>query len=1750
MVASLLTLDVGISATVERFRGAMRDSGVVLDEQKIAELIVGILRPDTNKKWNLDVIASVLSEECKYRTAKIDWVRVVRFLDSNSLAIKSMDDFILLCRFFMRISGTKFPASGLIGNWQNKMAQLYMLILAANSPKADSVDFSSLVTIEQKIPDAPYPQNLSYLCLPLYNTLLELGGRGMHAQVLKTLSAAADMFPEYVTILLAQAQDYGTNIRGEILTSILVKFSGNQGSRPTSLAVQQTLLKVNPDLLVWLFRCSIKSAQTSMDIANVHGRMSAISKEISKRVDAEASPDELIGLWCVTADKSDFNLEAKVRLILQKQPNYAKPIAIFLRTQGPTLRGKSSDGAVLSYESFSIVMKVLSSFTNEITQDELRELNIFSQRYQSTNNNNKNMSRLTPGRMLNSSMKAGDDEIFKGSVNQRDIDEVEKESDVYFQKIYSNEIALPDAVQLFKRLKGSAIQRENEIFRCMVHNLFDEYRFFHKYNDKELELTGCLFGLLINNQLVSSITLGIALRYVLEALRKDPTQGGANEKMFKFGKMALGEFRGRLGEWPQYCSHLLQIHHFYKHAQQFHIDAKNALENPNATPAPAGNNGYSSEGVANGVPPKMGGSNAISGLGMQPTNGAVFVNTNTSANTTGAAVTAASLFNDSGNNNKETGRSSSGRTLVRTAGLSDTKSIIDIMGEVNKDSVDENTAVPAEALRDAIFFIINNIAQTNYQSKSEKLRGLLSAQYYRWFASSLVSQRISTQPNLHSLYLSVLDIIGSNDLYKVILDSTYHQVTRLLQSPNITSSSSERSLLRNLGMWLGQITLARNKPVLQRRIHLKELIFWGFETGRLIAVCSFVAKIIEGCKDSHVFRPPNPWLMATLGVLRDLYDTEELKMNIKFEIQVLCKTINIRVEDIPKAGLISQCKMPPRDGKNPDFNLKGQSGPPSGNSPSIAPTSSPVPKDGETKVADGDQLVIPNLWNYIVINPSIDFFAADPAHKRLVSLAVDRAIREVIQPVVDRSAHISCKTTVPIILKDFAYVGNEVQMRNAAHLMVSTMAGSLAMVTCKELLRNSIMNNLRNLLASVTQDKTTVDQIVQVCTNDNLNLGCALVEKAAMEKSTRDIDEQLNTHYQARKKVKESGQLFVDQNIAKENGKFPNALVDYLKPKPINNLSVYETFQRQRSAASSRAQMGANGEGQGPHQMQNQNQNQSPSQTQMSPDNTLSMAQALDAYQVVLQRMESSINELNTQAQAQGRELNMSMLRGDHDILGLLRDMIIVTQRTQAMVRTETAMTFAENLFKRMVDNPNPRDMLKLDVLIGSLEALRDACGGPKKFMPDTTVWLNRHTAFNVNDEMSRRMHCTTLGRLLRVKLLRSQEVDMYFASAMDGGRNMMFVELALSFVRQCLADGIAATYEFTSIFDTVSKMRPANAAVRKQLQKWLQDLRSLAASKEEQKAMGQGQGQGQGQQGQGQGPNMGQNPNQNQLSLGQNQSPGLGPGQSPNMGQGGSPQMGDGSGLQGSGSGSEMAMREHVTLLLDRWLRVWSATNDQILSQYLQLINQYGVLKTEESADKFFKMAAELCIQAFSKIPANASNVSLTESKEQSPAVYTVIDALSKLFLFLVHLAEKEGGSVQLLTRILNAIVRVLMEDHEAKRMNKIMFDQRPYYRLISSLLQDIGNISEKGDPSAKDLSILNTYSQIFMLITPAKLPGFAFGWLQLISNRCFMPQLLLVKGQKGWPHMHRLLLSLMAFLQPFLKSAQVRRYGYISIS
>lgn len=69
---------------------------------------------------------------------------------------------------------------------------------------------------------------------------------------------------------------------------------------------------------------------------------------------------------------------------------------------------------------------------------------------------------------------------------------------------------------MLKAYHDSPDQREQEVFACMVHNLFEKYRFFGRYSQTELSITAILMGQLIHHKLVRRIDEHLSWQGVLK----------------------------------------------------------------------------------------------------------------------------------------------------------------------------------------------------------------------------------------------------------------------------------------------------------------------------------------------------------------------------------------------------------------------------------------------------------------------------------------------------------------------------------------------------------------------------------------------------------------------------------------------------------------------------------------------------------------------------------------------------------------------------------------------------------------------------------------------------------------------------------------------------------------------------------------------------------------------------------------------------------------------------------------------------------------------------------------------------------------------------------------------------------------------------------------------------------------------------------------------------------------------------------
>ena len=376
--------------------------------------------------------------------------------------------------------------------------------------------------------------------------------------------------------------------------------------------------------------------------------------------------------------------------------------------------------------------------------------------------------------------------------------EIESEANEYYVQLYSGTLTMDQMIDLLIRFSASPVKRENDVYKCIIHNILDEYHFFTKYPDKELSITANLFGAMIQNRLMPPNALSIALRLVIDALQNHEP----GSKMSNFGIQALLRFKGLIPEWPDYCRQLLQISYLEQASPDLVQFVRRALQqqqqqqqDPNTTTrvAAATVSAAAAQLDKNGT--KVGASKILS-VGATPS-----ANTNDERSVSEPVFTA--LY----------------------------------VPEVPYDDANNEYVAPNESIQDKILFIINNIARDNFNSKLDDLKQQLEASSYQWFSDYLVVKRASIEPNYHELYLLLLDSLESPLLYRHVLRETFVNIKILLNSAKTATSSSERSLLKNLGAWLGGLTLAKNRPIKQKNVSFKVKIIMFFLRKRNVLYC-------------------------------------------------------------------------------------------------------------------------------------------------------------------------------------------------------------------------------------------------------------------------------------------------------------------------------------------------------------------------------------------------------------------------------------------------------------------------------------------------------------------------------------------------------------------------------------------------------------------------------------------------------------------------------------------------------------------------------------------------------------------------------------------------------------------------------------------------------------------------------------------------------------------------------------------------
>lgn len=679
----------------------------------------------------------------------------------------------------------------------------------------------------------------------------------------------------------------------------------------------------------------------------------------------------------------------------------------------------------------------------------------------------------------------------------------DKDMQNLYKEMYNDQTHFREIIKILQECKSSQEPSKQDLFACMIHGLFDEFVCFSEYPDTPLKTTASLFGGIVRCNLLSGLALRVALGMILEAIRNYHP----DMSMYKFGVHALMTFEDRLSDWPLYCQLLAEI----PSLQDVETYSKIAAIV------------YATGGPGRSNPEPNGINGLADGMGMSNGEFDEFLSPDTN-------VPFRSINADQASNS-------------------------------------DFYADPDEVIQEKVVFFFNNVSEQNIGVKLREVQRALRDEHFQWFASLLVEERAKLEPNLQPLYMDLLKLLGKKALWAEVLRQTYVSVQRMLNAESTMNSPTERKNLKSLAMWLGSLTIARDKPIRHKNISFIDLLLEGFETERLLIVIPFTCSVLTQAKNSVVFRPPNPWIVEIVRLLLEIYNDADLKLNQKFEIEVLCKELDIDRSNVEPSTHLRD--RPIRTEEQPNAMLSEAIE--GFDDLTLGSINRPVRNARFSPSAIAATL--PDFEPLLVFPPSSGSIANQARLRQVVHGAVRRAIVEIIAPVVERSVTIATIATQNLIRKDFVREPDEERIRKAAQQMVRQLSGSLALVTCKEPLRMSMTNYIR-MAQSELPDQAFPEGAILMCVNDNLDTACSIVEKQAEERSMPEIETHIEDEIIKRRqfRAEHGNEPYMDGQY----NRWANYIPDPFKqgPNGLNReqMAIYLEFARQSRGPANHAQ--------------------------------------------------------------------------------------------------------------------------------------------------------------------------------------------------------------------------------------------------------------------------------------------------------------------------------------------------------------------------------------------------------------------------------------------------------------------------------------------------------------------------------------------------------------------------------------------------
>jgi CCR4-NOT transcription complex subunit 1 len=1251
--------------------------------------------------------------------------------------------------------------------------------------------------------------------------------------------------------------------------------------------------------------------------------------------------------------------------------------------------------------------------------------------------------------------------------------DVEAEATTFFKKIYSDDTANP--VAIVDKLHGSGAARDQQLLNCIVSILVDEIRSLAPYPWKSLQIAATLLGYLINSNIMPPPKVQEAVKLLLPILMKQ-----SDPKSFEYAIIVLDAIKQRLGEWPLLAKQI-------RNAPDIDLRIPGIVATINLalkpTDRPAEDNASSKPSLPASVPAQ--------------TSGFHYLNIDTLV-AGQAAVTA-----------------------------------------------------PPQIVQDKINFLVGNTDPNNIDNSAEELRGLLSTEFFPYFAEYLVVKRVSLESNFHRMYLSLLEKLQSKSLEARVRHATVAAIHRLLSSSRIKHDGNERSLLKNLGSWLGCITLAKNIPVLSRDINFRSLLMHGLQEGILSAVVPFMAKVLEHCASSRFFRPRNPWTMAQLVHLLEVYCLPDLRLNLRFEVEVLLGHVTVSIEELGKYATVGGFGVPyeksmqkVRDRLNltgsADFYEDESARPPAAAPVSIGPFGkkvSPAPASKGSGLNPGVAPYLPKSALSATVLPAEPLIAPPPPRPAVVlsehtvrpgdeikyisasrhqsyRLALCKTLEPALQdasPHVDRAAIIAAYSAREIVIKDFQRDADVLTMKSAGLAMARSLASNLCCAVVKEPLAASIRKHAVALAHHLNEAASTRAEIIESIFQNNFELCVRVLENRAADNAAQRLEGMLQQFGEEKLNMLRKGDVLPIPPEPSSLQPLLLGLPEALRP-PSSLLrihrAVYEEFHH--------------------------------------------CVPVVEQMLVILRSVQDSAVKHYENPSAETLSLTQADFTeefGEHH-LNIRARLVEIAQ----LVNRETVLPIVGCVFSKLVE---------------LTESLSRADERSQRFMKPIALLLEVYLfVIQSTNEKGKDLVVQELTRLylqhenkwrfpdLAVSFIRLRVLDIALFDAalskalQENPSNRSHVDFASQVLqRVLLADKLTTTKDLTATLGELNKIanarqgRPAQATQQpptaSQTSAAVPAVPSPASTAK-----------------------AAQQPPQVVAP-----SPAPLPAATAKHPMGTQPTTLRVAAMYENGiqrirlkSKYTQDRRGDIEKLLNEWLaicqrRALVATDTNELHtlsrQYVKNLQTAGYLVSERhEMETFIGTCMELAVEHYATtaltLERNEPPVEKTAAAGKAqpppyrypavPELFVKADALSDLVLLLVRCCSWTGkpesndkAEAHLILYILQSITKCLTHNHDAIANNveapelptgeayQAVFQQQPYVRVISNLIFSHHKNHPIDDAGGSSDDILRCFVDILRATAPMPLPGFAFGWLELVGHRLLLPRIMRTTSMWG---------------------------------